>query len=351
MTEQAVASLLTTWMRAYIALQHAESETEQAQSREEWLAAISEVSGEIWRLLFAPVHEYLKGRGLRRLILLPQSRLQLLPLHAAWRLENGERRYLLDDYEVSYAPSARMEMLCQERLQAPQSSGSLVVGVDSYRQLPSLSHAVAEAQVVAGFLETLPVVDDAAHKEVVLREIGGKGHLHFACHGRYGWQGQPLASALYVAEDEALSLDELISTRDLQGTRLVALSACESGIAALTASPDEYVGLAAGFLLLGAAGILSSLWLVDDRSTFLLMERFYHNHVTQKLPPAAALREAQCWMRDTTRQELGDYLKSLTGMEPGKAATAYMDMALGGDPCEKPYVHPFYWAAFTFTGA
>ncbi|MCU7937099.1 MAG: CHAT domain-containing protein [Candidatus Thiodiazotropha sp. (ex Dulcina madagascariensis)] len=351
LTEQALVSLLAKWMRAYLALQQAGSESEREQGQEEWLATISDVTGELWHLLFAPVHERLKRGGIRRLIFLPQSRLQLLPLHAAWRLEDGQRRYLLDDYEISYAPSAKMHVLCQKRLEAPLPSGSLVVGVDSYQKLTPLSHAVAEARAVADILETVPLVDDVALKEAVLRNITGKGYLHFACHGRYGWQGQPLASALYLAGDEVLTLDELISTRNLQATRLVTMSACESGIAALTESPDEYVGLVAGFFLLGAAGIMSSLWSVDDRSTYLLMERFYRNHLTEKLPPAQALREAQLWLRDVTRRELGDYFKSLIDMRPSKAAENYMTMILGGSPQEKPYAHPFYWAAFTFTGA
>ncbi|OUL69376.1 hypothetical protein CA603_50910 [Paraburkholderia hospita] len=43
-------------------------------------------------------------------------------------------------------------------------------------------------------------------------------------------------------------------------------------------SPDEYLGLPAGFLQAGAPARVSSLWAVDDGSTALLTSRFHKNH-------------------------------------------------------------------------
>jgi len=345
LTDQTLGSLLEDWLRTYIALRQAESRVE------DWWAAIERVTGELWSLLFEPIRERLSQRDIRHLILIPQGRLQLLPLHAAWRWEGSERRYLLDDYKVSFAPSVRVQNLCHERLGEPIHSGSLVVGVDIYQDMPGLSHASAEAQVVADLLDTHPVLDQEASKELVLQEMGGKGFLHFACHGSYGWHGNPLGSSLFLAGDQALTLKELIAGQNLQGSRLVVLSACETGIANMTPGPDEYVGLPAGFLLLGVPGIVSSLWVVNDRSTFLLIERFYQNLLRQGLAPSQALREAQLWLRDVTRKELGDYFKSHIRIGASEAATAFMETSLAGDPEERPYANPFYWAAFLFTGA
>ena len=63
---------------------------------------------------------------------------------------------------------------------------------------------------------------------------------------------------------------------------------------------------------------MSSLWVVSDEGTHLLMERFYRNHLEHRMSLPSALREAQRWLRDE---------------------------AAGG-----MYASPFYWAAFTFTG-
>jgi len=113
-----------------------------------------------------------------------------------------------------------------------------------------------------------------------------------------------------------LKLSDIINGAiDLETSQLVTLSACETGIVDIRLSPDEYIGLPAGFMQAGAPAVVSSLWRVDDRSTALLMERFYQNHLKEGMSLPAALREAQLWLRD-----------------------------------EKGYTNPYSWAAFTFTG-
>jgi len=42
--------------------------------------------------------------------------LGLLPLHAAWNKVNGQRRYLLDDYTITYVPSLYALHVSQQRL-------------------------------------------------------------------------------------------------------------------------------------------------------------------------------------------------------------------------------------------
>ena len=75
------------------------------------------------------------------------------------------------------------------------------------------------------------------------------------------------------------------------GGSLVTLSACETGVN-LVAAGDEVIGLVRGFLLAGAAGVVSTLWTVDDQATASLMTRFYSS-LRRGLSPAASLAEAQ----------------------------------------------------------
>src|SRR5262245_7492397 len=65
---------------------------------------------------------------------------------------------------------------------------------------------------------------------------------------------------------------------------------------------SEFIGLPSAFLQIGAAGVIGTLWSVDDVSTALLMMRFYELHLAGRLEPAAALRSAQFWLRDRTRE-------------------------------------------------
>jgi CHAT domain-containing protein len=42
-----------------------------------------------------------------------------------------------------------------------------------------------------------------------------------------------------------------------------------------TSTSDEYIGLPSGFILAGAANVVSTLWAVNDLSTALFMIHFY----------------------------------------------------------------------------
>ena len=113
--------------------------------------------------------------------------------------------------------------------------------------------------------------------------------------------------------------------------RLVTLSACESALSDRNL-PDEMINLPSGLIQAGAAGAIGSLWRVDDATTAALMQRFYWEWRTRKLPPADALRSAQTWLRDPARRP-----------DTGPALPA---LAAGVEPS-----HPWYWAPFLFVGA
>ena len=129
---------------------------------------------------------------------------------------------------------------------------------------------------------------------------------------------------------------------------------------------EDAEGLPAGFLQLGAIGLIASLWAVNDLSTALLMLKFYEYHlqndianVGDRMPPARALRCAQLWLRDVTNTELsmlfGRFKQTALGA-PEQVGISY-DLARKnftrytlGPPAERPFAHPYYWAPFAFYG-
>jgi len=92
-------------------------------------------------------------------------------------------------------------------------------------------------------------------------------------------------------EDGILTAEE-VQALDLRGTDLVVLSACETGLGTLEYGQGVQ-GLQRAFQAAGARAVVASLWRVDDAATTVLMEQFYTNLWSKKLPKLEALRQAQ----------------------------------------------------------
>lgn len=108
------------------------------------------------------------------------------------------------------------------------------------------------------------------------------------------WLGN--ADAMYIAtgEDGVLTAAE-VAAMDLQNTKLVVLSACETGVGKIEGFEGVY-GLNRGFKLAGVDHLIVSLWEVPDKETMELMTLFY-NHLVTTGEPNTSFRNAQKEMR------------------------------------------------------
>ncbi|HEX7964843.1 MAG TPA: CHAT domain-containing tetratricopeptide repeat protein [Gammaproteobacteria bacterium] len=178
--------------------------------------------------------------------------------------------------------------------------------------------------------------DDQALEEAV-KQVRHPRVLHLATHGfflpdqKVLSEDPMLRSGLYFAgADNTLSgamppegADDGVLTAyeatqlDLEGTELVVLSACDTGLGS-SQSGEGVFGLNRALQEAGAQAVLMSMWSVPDQETRELMQLFYKNWLGG-MEKHEALRQAELAERDVVKQRYGHDL-------------------------------PYYWGAFVMVG-
>jgi CHAT domain-containing protein len=237
--------------------------------------------------LLAPIIGLLDGEsasaGVTPLVIVPHDLLHQLPFHAFY---DGQQ-YLLERFAISYAPSATVFALCQQRQRRNTGPALALAAPDA--QIPAAAQEVeqvASALRAAGL--TVHTLVQQAATSAALRTLADHCRLlHLACHGLFR-RDTPMFSALKL-DDGWLTAGEMAQL-DLHGA-LVTLSACESGRSQVIGG-DELLGLTYAVLSAGAASLVVSQWLVQDGVTAELMAHWYQL-LTQVDDLALALRTAQ----------------------------------------------------------
>ena len=172
--------------------------------------------------------------------------------------------------------------------EAVPATGPLVVGNPGR----DLNSALNEAQGVGKILGVEPLLGEKASTAAVRKGFAESNLVHVAAHARFD-PDDPLQSAILLADGE---LKAHILVGQWSTAKLVVLSACQSG-ANRPWLGGELLGLATALLRSGVRNIVASLWSVDDAATEILMTRLYKS-LTEKVPLAAALRDASKYVRD-----------------------------------------------------
>jgi CHAT domain-containing protein len=230
---------------------------------------------ELWQALIAPIAPRIAGK---RLIFIPFGVLHNVPFQA---LFDGEH-YLIEDHEITQAPSARLLQLCTGRAFQVGEQATIFGIADQ-----NTPHITAEIEAIrALFPSAQCFVGAEATAAAFTTAASGSNILHLASHALFR-QDNPLFSAFKLS-DTWLNLYDIGALR--LPASLVTLSGCNTGASRVYAG-DELMGLARGFLAAGAAALVVSLWAVNDEATAQLMTAFYQN-LRAGLPPRTALREA-----------------------------------------------------------
>jgi CHAT domain-containing protein len=129
--------------------------------------------------------------------------------------------------------------------------------------------------------------------------------IHFAAHGVLNEEHPELSGIVLSMVDRfGHPQDGILRLHDIYNldlpVDLVVLSACNTA-QGKEIKGEGLIGLTRGFMYAGAAGVVASLWKVDDEATAELMTGFYRGLLQEKLSAPAALRQAQLAMASQPR--------------------------------------------------
>lgn len=234
----------------------------------------------LYNLLLEPLHAALPPAG--ELLIAPDALLYEVPW-AALRLPDS---YLAERYQVLLTPSAAVIGLSPMAPSSQPGGAPLALG---YAGNPPLLHVAAELDTLRQALPNLDSRNPAHTSDLSGSHVPDL--LHIAAHGHIRPHA-PLLSHLALADGPFLLADAL--NLNLHGTRLVTLSACETGT--IPERGGVLLALAGSFLVAGASTVLASLWPVEDAATHLLMGTFYRA-IQRDIPFPQALQQAQQTVR------------------------------------------------------
>ena len=291
----------------------------------------------------------------RRILLSPDGFLNLIPFEA---LVDEDNRYLVESYGFTYLTSGRDLLRLSNPnpkltqpvvLGAPDFENSAqttalgeenqLVATRSLRDfnpselsLSPLPGALEEVKAIAKMLDVEPLLGAQAN-EAALKQVTRPTILHIATHGFFkeipdseeftNGDNALLSSWLALAgiknnkpdndlEDGIFTALEATGL-NLSGTKLVVLSACNTGLGNISAGEGIY-GLRRALVIAGSESQVISLWTVNDEATKYLMVSYYQG-LQDNQGRSEALRRVQLQML--------------------------------GSP---EYNHPIYWASFIPSG-
>lgn len=249
---------------------------------------------QIYRQLVQPLQSLAGSK--EQWIIIPDNILYYLPFESLPAGKNNTA--LLETTEISYQFSARFMVAAK-----PSPSYYAVLAFAPFEQkgMPFPHHAYrfmeqlpASEQEIAG-LPGKNYSGQQATKQQFMREINRYPIVHLATHA-IADSANSAASfiAFYpqtnIPADNALYLEELYSL-NLDATRLIIISACETGHGQL-ANSEGVLSLTRGFAYAGCPSIVNSLWKADDAATSAILQRF-HIYLQKGYTKSGALRQAK----------------------------------------------------------
>ncbi|TRU26474.1 MAG: tetratricopeptide repeat protein [Microcystis aeruginosa Ma_MB_S_20031200_S102] len=325
---------------------------------------LKESARQLDETLMQPIRQLLGNT--KTILLSPDAALNLIPFEA---LVDENNQYLVENYHITYLTSGRDLLRLKDKFASQQSP--LIVADPFYGKagekvaltrsidlseftFPGLPGTEEEAKAIKNLLPQATVLTGSKATENAVKQVKKPNILHIATHGFFkpernlgernsgernpgernsGERNSPLQGERNVIENPLLRsglvlagvtigqsagddgvLTALETTNlNLVGTKLVVLSACDTGKGDIKIGQGVY-GLRRALVIAGSESQLISLWKVSDDATKDLMVAYY-GRLQKGEGRSEALRQIQLGMLKGEKQK-----------------------------------HPFYWASFIPSG-
>jgi CHAT domain-containing protein len=301
----------------------------------------------IYRQLIRPLQSLVPGK--KEWIIIPDGLLYFLPFESLPADEGSKT--VLETVTVSYLFSPRF--LINPAAAEPQDqSGSSVLafapfakqGIDKAGTY--MNTLPASADEISG-LPGKAYLDSQATKEQFLKDINKYPILHLATHAVADINNVSASFIAFYPQkksrlEDCLYLEELYGLK-LGGTKLVIISACETGKGELVNS-EGVISLARAFTYAGCASTVNSLWKADDEATSGILKQFHH-YLQKGYTKSKALQQAKL-----------DYIQS-NALHTSPDYWSNLILIGNTDPvCQKPQTKEWFLlttmilGVFTFAG-
>jgi CHAT domain-containing protein/Flp pilus assembly protein TadD len=284
---------------------------------------------QLYDSIITPVWDKIKSFD--RLLIIPDDELNNLPFEA---LMDKNGNYLSEKFIVQYLYSTAFLKADDSHRRAGNSLLAFAPFSDNgYGIFSKLTFSKNEVETLTGKI----LLDTAATKNRFLALADSYRILHLATHTIINdtvpersliafyptLNGGSNEGNLYVQEVYNMKLD---------ATRLIILSACETGTGKL-ARGEGLMSLSRAFTYAGCPNIIASLWKADDQSTAWIIKRFYQ-HLSGGEDAAFALQKAKL-----------DYLRSPEVDKRFKTPDYWAHLVLTGVPEARSSVFHWEWIA------
>ncbi|HSE18088.1 MAG TPA: CHAT domain-containing tetratricopeptide repeat protein [Pyrinomonadaceae bacterium] len=294
-------------------------------------------AAQLSQMLFGQIATQLENK---RLVLVTEGALQLVPYDALPLSLESAPKYLMEDHEIVQLPSIATLRAIRAEKKNHNATGKIAAviadpvftksdtrvqgsslavasaapGVErnesTERAVESLRRSGGPARLIYSAEEADAIAAaapsgttmiakgfDATRETAMDPDLGEYQIVHFATHGFLDSEHPEFSSiVLTMVDKNGVEKNGVMPLHDIYNldlsAELTVLSACQTALGK-DIKGEGFVGLTHSFISAGSRSVVASLWKVDDRATATLMADLYQSMLQKGMSPAAALRAAK----------------------------------------------------------